>query len=71
MALGLGLKRTEGKFAPRDGTPRSASTGVTPTAEVVDINAAVAPTAPSAAASTQPEHFAAIRRASAGEAARA
>jgi type IV pilus assembly protein PilM len=74
MALGLGLKRTEGKFAPKDGTPRATQTGAAAAAEVVDINAAaVAPAAAAAAAAVaaQPEHFAAIRRATAGEAARA
>jgi type IV pilus assembly protein PilM len=69
-ALGLGLKRTEGKFAPKDGTPRGALPQATSTAEVVDINAAVAPV-PSAAATAPPEHFAAIRRATTGEAAHA
>lgn len=70
MALGLGLKQTEGKFAPKDGTPRGALPAVTSTAEVVDISAAVAPAA-SGAATAAPEHFAAIRRATTGEAARA
>jgi type IV pilus assembly protein PilM len=70
MALGLGLKHTEGKFAPKDGTPRGAVPAVAPTAEVVDI-AATASAAASAAPAAPPEHFAAIRRATTGEAARA
>jgi type IV pilus assembly protein PilM len=71
LALGLSLKRTEGRFAPLDGTPRAATPALPPTAEVIDLNAAIAPAAASKDTSAQEDHFAAVRRASAGEAAHA
>jgi type IV pilus assembly protein PilM len=40
-ALGLGLKRTAGRFIPRDGTPRQTRAAM---GEVVDLNQAVAET---------------------------
>jgi type IV pilus assembly protein PilM len=72
LAMGLGLKLTVGKFAPLDGTPRSAA-AQSGTAEVVDLNSVLAPagailTAPAApAVSPQAEHFAAVRRAAGAE----
>jgi type IV pilus assembly protein PilM len=69
LAVGLGLKRAEGRFAPRDGTPRSAKSQ--PGApEVVDLNNAISPagTLPGATSpNPQAEHFAAVRRAAASE----
>jgi type IV pilus assembly protein PilM len=61
LALGLGLKRTEKKFAPLDGTPRSAIPQA-PVAEVIDLTAAIAPAAKEVSA--QQDHFAAVRKAS-------
>ena len=75
LAAGLALKRATGSFAPLDGTPRTAPR--VPGAEVVDLNAAMAPggapAAPtgSAVAAAQGEHFAALRRAAAEEPAHA
>jgi type IV pilus assembly protein PilM len=45
-AFGLSLKLTTGPFAPRDGKPRDPSAPVAPAAEVVDIDKALAATAP-------------------------
>ena len=40
-AFGLGLKRTIGQFAPRDGKPRDPATAAAASAEVIDIDKAV------------------------------
>jgi type IV pilus assembly protein PilM len=62
MAVGLGLRHTEGRFVPLDGTPRAASAGTPPVApEVIDLNVLIPP--PSNQAQSQQEHFAAVRRA--------
>lgn len=61
LAFGLGLKQVDQKFAPLDGTPRSAIPQA-PVAEVIDLTAAIAPAAKEVSA--QQDHFAAVRQAS-------
>jgi type IV pilus assembly protein PilM len=63
VAMGLGLKRATGRFAPMDGMPRAASPFTQP-AEPAD------PTVPAPAAGSQ-DHFAAVRRAVSQEVAHA
>ncbi|MGA3065308.1 MAG: pilus assembly protein PilM [Tepidisphaeraceae bacterium] len=71
LSLGLGLKRTDGKFAPLDGTPRAAA--LQRSAEVVDLNSAIvagagaSPAGIAPIANPQAEHFAAVRRAAGTE----
>ena len=43
VAMGLGLKRTAGRFAPMDGTPRAAAPAAPPTPSATAILPAAAP----------------------------
>jgi type IV pilus assembly protein PilM len=55
LALGLGLKHTEGRFALLDGTPRAvAEPAPAVQAQVIDLNTAIAPPSASAEPSSPP-----------------
>jgi type IV pilus assembly protein PilM len=54
LAMGLGLKRTEGRFAPMDGTPRAIPAEPPQSAQVVDLSVALTNT-PSLESEPQPQ----------------